>query len=182
MHMHNHFELILNEIKQTLSHVDVAESEKFSKVLMDASSIFVAGKGRSGLVIKSFGMRLNQLGKKAYVVGETNTPSIQKNDVFVIASGSGSTAHLKLLAQTAKDNEAYVLLLSTKNESPIADIADLTIVLPAGTKYDTEGSKQPLGSLFEQSSQIYLDSVVLTIQEALNVDEETMQNNHANLE
>ncbi|PKE18477.1 6-phospho-3-hexuloisomerase [Macrococcoides caseolyticum] len=182
MHMHNRFELILNEIKQTLSHVDVAESEKFSKDLMDASSIFVAGKGRSGLVIKSFAMRLNQLGKKAYVVGETTTPSIQKNDVFVIASGSGSTAHLKLLAQTAKDNEAYVLLLSTKDESPIADIADLTIVLPAGTKYDAEGSKQPLGSLFEQSSQIYLDSIVLTIQEALNVDEETMQNNHANLE
>lgn len=77
-------------------------------------------------------------------MGETTTPSIQKNDVFVIASGSGSTAHLKLLAQTAKDNEAYVLLLSTKDESPIADIADLTIVLPAGTKYDAEGSKQPL--------------------------------------
>ncbi|OEL01041.1 6-phospho-3-hexuloisomerase [Staphylococcus casei] len=182
MQMHNHFHLILDEIKQTLANISESETEKFLKLMMDASTIFVAGKGRSGLVMNSFAMRLNQLGKPAYVVGETTTPSIQANDVFLIASGSGSTAHLKLLAQTAKDNQAYVLLLSTTPKSPIGTIADLTIVLPAGTKYDVKGSQQPLGSLFEQSSQIYLDSMVLTMQDILKVNETTMQDNHANLE
>lgn len=56
------------------------------------------------------------------------------------------------------------------------------IELPAGTKHDAEGSAQPLGSLFEQASQILLDSLVLDLMKELDVSEETMQQNHANLE
>ena len=100
----------------------------------------------------------------------------------MIVSGSGSTVHLKLLAQTAKDIGAKVILISTKEQSPIAEIADDVIVLPAGTKYDEKGSEQPLGSLFEQSTQIYLDSIVMDLMEQLNVSETFMQNKHANLE
>ncbi len=43
-------------------------------------------------------------------------------------------------------------------------------------------SAQPLGSLFEQSSLLFLDSVVLGLMDTFNIDEETMQQNHANLE
>ncbi|PNZ98622.1 6-phospho-3-hexuloisomerase, partial [Staphylococcus carnosus] len=45
-----------------------------------------------------------------------------------------------------------------------------------------EGSEQPLGSLFEQSAQIFLDAVVLDLMEIFNIDETAMQQNHANLE
>ena len=41
------------------------------------------------------------------------------------------------------------------------------IALPAGTKHEAEGSEQPLGSLFEQSSLIFLDSVVIGLMDAL---------------
>ncbi|MGJ5708513.1 6-phospho-3-hexuloisomerase, partial [Staphylococcus equorum] len=41
---------------------------------------------------------------------------------------------------------------------------------------------QPLGSLFEQASQVFLDSIVLDLMTELKVDEEAMQQNHANLE
>ena len=47
----------------------------------------------------SFAMRLNQLGKEAFVVGESTTPSIKEHDLFVILSGSGSTEHLRLLVK-----------------------------------------------------------------------------------
>jgi 6-phospho-3-hexuloisomerase len=47
-------------------------------------------------------MRLNQLGKQAFVIGESTTPSIQKDDLFIVISGSGSTEHLRLLAEKAK--------------------------------------------------------------------------------
>ena len=49
-----------------------------------------------GFVSNSFAMRLNQLGKNAYVVGESTTPSIKEHDLFIIISGSGSTEHLRL--------------------------------------------------------------------------------------
>lgn len=176
------YALILKELEQTLSavHPDVAHS--FEQKVLEANAIFVSGKGRSGFIANSFAMRLNQLGQHAYVVGESTTPSIQKEDLFVIISGSGSTTHLKLLAEKAKEVGAEVLLITTKPDSPIGTMADLSIELPAGTKHDAEGSDQPLGSLFEQSALILLDSVVLNLQQQLNISEETMQQNHANLE
>ncbi|UXU54727.1 6-phospho-3-hexuloisomerase [Staphylococcus agnetis] len=176
------YQLILNEIEQTLNSVNPESAQQFEQQVIDAPTVFVSGKGRSGFVANGFAMRLNQLGKKAYVVGESTTPSIQKGDVFVIISGSGSTTHLKLLAEKAKEVEADVLLITTKPDSAIGQLANLAIELPAGTKHDAEGSDQPLGSLFEQSAQLFLDSLVLNLQTRLNISEETMQHNHANLE
>ncbi|MCD8827271.1 6-phospho-3-hexuloisomerase [Staphylococcus gallinarum] len=176
------YRLILDELDNTLSHVKDSEAETFLKQIIKAEQVFVSGKGRSGFVANSFAMRLNQLGKVAHVVGESTTPSITNKDIFVIISGSGSTEHLRLLADKAKSVGAEVVLLTTKPSSPIGDLANAIIELPAGTKYDAEGSAQPLGSLFEQAAQIFLDSIVLDLMSALKVDEETMQQNHANLE
>ena len=176
------YRLILDEIDNTLSHVKDSEAETFLKQIIKAEQVFVSGKGRSGFVANSFAMRLNQLGKGAHVVGESTTPSITEKDLFVILSGSGSTEHLRLLADKAKAVGAEVVLLSTNPTSNIGELANAVIELPAGTKYDAEGSTQPLGSLFEQASQILLDSIVLDLMSELNVDEETMQQNHANLE
>ncbi|HAB0417250.1 TPA_asm: 6-phospho-3-hexuloisomerase [Listeria monocytogenes] len=178
----NHYQLILDELKGTLSHVKDEEFDGFASEVTEASRIFVAGKGRSGFVANSFAMRLNQLGKQAFVIGESTTPSIQKDDLFIVISGSGSTEHLRLLAEKAKSVDAKVVLLTTKLDSAIGEIADTVVELPAGTKHDATGSDQPLGSLFEQSSQIFLDSVVIGLMTQLDVEETTMQNNHANLE
>ena len=83
---------------------------------------------------------------------------------------SGSTEHLRLLADKAKGEDAKVVLITTKPDSKIGEIADTVIELPAGTKYDAEGSEQPLGSLFEQSAQIFLDAVVLDLMEIFNIE------------
>ena len=56
---------------------------------------------------------------------------------------------------------ADVVLLTTKFDSAIGEIADTVVELPSGTKHDADGSDQPLGNLFEQSSQIFLDSVII---------------------
>ncbi|MCU5746629.1 6-phospho-3-hexuloisomerase [Staphylococcus sp. SQ8-PEA] len=176
------YRLILDELEGTLSHVEAKQAEAFIQQLIDAKHIFVAGKGRSGFVANSFAMRLNQLDKAAHVIGESTTPSIREKDVFIVISGSGSTEHLRLLADKASGEGAEVVLISTKPDSPIGKSASTVIELPAGTKHDTEGSRQPLGSLFEQASQIFLDSLVLDLMQKLNVSETTMQANHANLE
>lgn len=113
---------------------------------------------------------------------ESITLSITEKDMFFIISGSGSTEHLRLLADKAKAVGAEVVLLSTNATSEIGELANTVIELPAGTKYNAEGSAQPLGILFEQASQVFLDSIVLELMVELNVNEETMQQNHANLE
>src|SRR5699024_11043342 len=88
------YRLILDELDHTLSHVRDSETQAFLSVINKAHHV-VAGKGRSGFVANSFAMRLNQLGKFAYVVGESTTPSITENDLFIVISGSGSTEHLR---------------------------------------------------------------------------------------
>ncbi len=74
------YQLILDELKMTLSHVEADEFSTFASKILHAEHIFVAGKGRSGFVANSFAMRLNQLGKQAHVVGESTTPAIKSND------------------------------------------------------------------------------------------------------
>ena len=93
------YRLILDELDHTLSHVRDNEAEAFLAQVVKANQVFVAGKGRSGFVANSFAMRLNQLGKYAHVVGESTTPSITKDDLFVVISGSGSTEHLRILTE-----------------------------------------------------------------------------------
>src|SRR5699024_7788999 len=129
-----------------------------------------------------FAMRLNQLGKYAYVIGESTTPSITENDLFIVISGSGSTEHLRLLVEKAKSVDAEVVLLSTNPSSAIGALANTVIELPAGTKYDAERSLQTIGSLFKQAKKILLDSNVINLIKEHKVYEETMQRNHANLE
>lgn len=143
----NNYRLILEELDATLSQVDNTEYERFANDVIGADRIFTAGKGRSGFVSNSFAMRLNQLGKNAYVVGESTTPSIKEHDLFIIISGSGSTEHLRLLAEKAQSVGAKIVLLTTNADSPIGNLAETVVELPAGTKHDVEGSKQPLGSL-----------------------------------
>ncbi|MBF0795645.1 6-phospho-3-hexuloisomerase [Staphylococcus lentus] len=176
------YKLILSEIEHTLNKVDEQKNIKFLDEILKANAIFVAAKGRSSFVANSFAMRLNQLGKRSYVVGETTTPSIQEDDLLLIVSGSGKTAHLQLLSEIANQAKANIILISTQSESKIAELSKEVITLPAGTKYDEKGSEQPLGSLFEQSSQIFLDSIIMELMKEINVSETTMQNNHANLE
>src|SRR5699024_7396719 len=159
------YRLILDELDHTLSHVRDSETQAFLSQVTKAKHVFVAGKGRSGFVANCFAMRLNQLGKFAYVVGESTTPSITENDLFIVisGSGSGSTEHLRLLVEKAKSVDAEVVLLSTNPSSAIGALANTVIELPAGTKYDAEGSSQHLGSLFDQAAQVFLDSIVLDL-------------------
>ena len=70
---------------------------------------------------------------------------------------------------------ADVVLLTTKFDFAIGEIADTVVELPSGTKHDADGSDQPLGNLFEQSSQIFLDSVIIGLMDQLDVDKTTMQ-------
>ena len=179
MSQFTNYKLILEELDHTLSHIQDEQYDRFANDVNGAQRIFTAGKGRSGFMANSFAMRLNQLGKEAFVVGESTTPSIKEHDLFVILSGSGSTEHLRLL-EKAQSLGAKVVLLTTDPDSPIGEL-ETVIELP-GTKHNVEGSEQPLGSLFEQSSLLFLDSVVLGLMETFDISEEEMQNNHANLE
>ena len=177
---------IIRELETTLSGVADDQAQDIIRMILKARRIFVAGAGRSGLMVKAFAMRLIHLGCTAYVVGETTTPKLTPEDMLLIASGSGATASLVVMAQKATTIGAQIGLIAINRQSPIAEIADivLTISAPSPKIQKETGftSIQPMGSLFEQSLLLLLDALIFMLMERLSMTSDNMFTRHANLE
>ena len=71
--------------------------------------------------------------------------------------------------------------------SPLAELADLRVVIPAPSLKSAEEcigsiSVQPMGTLFEQSMLILCDSLILGLMQRTGVSAAQMFERHANLE
>jgi 6-phospho-3-hexuloisomerase len=180
-------EQVLTELSSCVRQVSSANLIYAGNLIEEAARIFVSGAGRSGLCMRSLGVRLMHLGKTVYVVGETTTPSITAGDLLIIGSGSGQTASVLLMAERAKHQNANILLFTTDAASPLADFADHRVIIPAPSlnmseQIDTLNSVQPMGTLFEQSLLILCDSLVLALMQRIGVSDAQMRKRHANLE
>ena len=158
--------------------------------------VYVMGAGRSGLVAKAFAMRLMHLGFLSYVVGETITPAMTKGDMLIVFSGSGKTRTVLDIAETAKQQDGRVCLITASPRSPLGDKADCIVLIPdfrkaaAGEKL-TFASRSitgddalfaPLGTLFETLSWVFCDAIVSVLIDLLQTSAAEMQESHANIE
>lgn len=176
---------IMQELERTLQAVRSDEIAMLARQVTNARRIFVAGAGRSGLMMRAFAMRLMHMGFSAYVVGETVTPGIAEGDLLVIGSGSGETKTLAAMAAKAKSIGAAVAAVTIVPESTIGKLAAVSVIIPAATKDSATGaasSVQPMGSLFEQALLLLLDALVLQLMESEALQGAAMFTNHANLE
>jgi len=160
----------------------------------EGRKIFVIGAGRSGLVAKAFAMRLMHMDFDVYVVGETIMPPMKKGDVLIAISGSGRTRTVVSVAEAAKSICAKVIALTTYPDSPLAKLADIVVRIPGRTKLAIEedyiirqvrGHHEPLaplGTLFEVTTLVFLDGVVVELMSKLGITEEDMKERHANIE
>lgn len=178
---------VCSEIMNCADHISNESIISVADSIENADSIFVAAAGRSGFAVKGFAMRLMHMGYNVYVVGEVTTPSMSSNDLLLIGSGSGNTASLVAMATKAKSIGAKVSLITINPESSIGKIADYVIKIPAPSpKADVESglinTVQPMGSLFEQSMYIMLDSLVVYMMHKHGLNSDEMFKRHANLE
>ena len=139
--------------------------------------LFVYGAGRSGLMLKALAMRLAQAGRTVYAVGEVVTPAIEKGDLLILASASGTTPSVCRCAETARAVGATVLTVSATEDTPLARLSDRLLLLPAPTK-DQAQNGTIMGTLFEQALLLLGDLLV----SMMNVDPAQMRARHANLE
>ncbi len=183
---------------------DVSEREEgqFMQALITSPRIYVAGAGRSGLIGKAFAMRLMHLGMESYVVGETITPAMQKGDLLVAFSGSGETHSITEICKTAKAVGGRFALLTSRNESTMAKIADMMVILNS-RPYDDEGlpsdfairqitgehrsgaaynPKAPTGSLFETAAMIFSDAVILALMDLRHTAMDEIIDNYSNIQ
>jgi 6-phospho-3-hexuloisomerase len=176
---------IVKELNRTIDLIAEEEAEKLVDRILESKKVFVAGAGRSGFMAKSFVMRLMHMGLDAYVVGETVTPSLEKDDILIIASGSGETKSLVSMAEKAKTIDASVAVVTISPESTIGKLSDVAVKIPAKPKAGADSEYktiQPMGSLFEQTLLLFFDSVILRIMNKKGLESGVMYGRHANLE
>lgn len=175
---------VVAEVDRVSAEVLAPAWVRAGALLLAAPTVFTIGTGRSGLALQMAAMRFMHLGLPTHVVGEVTAPAIGSGDVLVAASGSGSTARVVRAAQTARDQGAEVIALTTAPESALAGIATEVLVIPAADKQDFDGtaSVQYAGSLFEQSVLLTTDALFHTLWQTSGSQARELWRLHANLE
>ena len=169
---------ITDKIKQILTETEFSEVESVVTTLLDANKVFVYGVGRSGHVGKGFAMRLVQLGLAAYFIGETITPIVEHKDTVVLISNTGETMSAIQTGNIARRQGAKVIVVTSDRNSKLAKTANLVIGLPVNRNSDRT-ELAPLGTLFEDSALILLDSLVSEMMVRLGETEESMRARHS---
>jgi len=178
-------QIILDEIHSVLKKIEEKPYEDLISSILKAKNVFVTGQGRSGLVSRTFAMRLTHIGLNAYCVGDATTPNIDKGDLLIACSSSGSTHITRYVAGLARKANATVVAVTSHKNSPLAGQADIVIELPVqevSTNYKNDGSIQFRSTLFEQACLVYLDGIILSLVARLNSSENEMHRRHSNLE
>ncbi|MDQ1329560.1 MAG: 6-phospho-3-hexuloisomerase [Candidatus Poribacteria bacterium] len=168
---------ILTEISSILNQADEEKVLKLVEAILSSERIFLTGLGRSGLVARSFAIRLMHLGFKVLIVGEVTTPAIKKGDLLVAISGSGETAIVKHIVSKAKELGAVIFLITSKTNTSIGEISDQVLILP-----EIEKPVLPLKSAFEAVTYILLDATIVMIMQKTGVTSQEMMERHSNLE
>ena len=168
---------ILAEIGSILDQVSDEEVENVVDLLLKAQRIFVSGVGRSGLVARSFAMRLMHLGLKTLVVGDITTPAIGMGDLLIAISGSGETCITQHIVQRSKELNATILLITSKEDASMVDMSDYVLVLPV-----IKEPVLPLKSAFEAATYILLDTAIIMIMDRTGITSGEMMKRHSNLE
>ncbi len=166
-----------HEIAETLARVDACAFQRFVDVFRDESRRwFFSGQGRSGLVAEMAAMRFMHIDRPAHFVGEATAPSIRAGDGLLIVSGSGNTPVSVHFARIAKEEGAQIALITREPGSALAQLANCVLHAPVDT------TEQFGGSLFEQTSLILLDAIVLELMQAVPDAHRMMLGRHTNLQ
>ncbi|CAL1240603.1 6-phospho-3-hexuloisomerase [Candidatus Methylocalor cossyra] len=176
-----HQQRIIDTITRLLAATDPGYDAQLTRLLDQAGRIFVAGAGRSGLIARFFAMRLMHGGYTVFVVGEIVTPSLRPGDLLLVISGSGETETMVAFARRAKELRAQVALLTARDRSTLAELADQVFRIGTPELYGKVVGL-PLGTTFELAALFFLEATIAHIIHEKGIPEEAMRTRHANLE
>jgi len=175
----DYIQLKIADILQEISQETIDDIVTF---FFQANRIFVYGAGRSGLVARAFAIRLVHLGFQTFVIGETIGAPVKKGDLVFIVSGSGETIPSVMTADIAKNIGATLIVVTERKNSRITSFANIDIILAAECTDKERKQLAPLGTLFEASTWILLDSIIAQLMERKGETEASMRSRHATLE
>lgn len=168
---------LLDRVSAVMGKADWEGMVELARKLTRIRRTFIGGAGRSGLIARSFAMRLMQTGLEVYVPGETTTPGAGKGDMLVAISCTGQTGTTYYLAQRARELGTEVVVLTAEADSPLARSADQVILIPAAAENIVLRA-----AVFEHATSLCLDAVFNVLSKQLKLDVDDFRRRHANLE
>ena len=168
---------LLDSIRDAVCSIDESVQNELIDSILSAKTVFIYGSGRSGLVGQLFAVRLVQIGLDVHFVGDMTTPIISKGDTVILISNTGETMSAVQTANIARRLGADVICITSSRMSKLAHASNTVIELKNNA--DCNRKVMPLGTLFEDSVVIMLDSVIPILMERLGCSEEEMRKRHA---
>ena len=187
MHYTELYEGILQELRRVFEELKEASLTAFVETIKSHNRIFFIGVGREGMVTRAFAMRLMHMGKSIFWVWDDTTPAMEKGDLLVATSGSGEIGHIDYVCRKAKEHGAFVCLITGSPSGDTAKhTADQILFIPAAVylgKDEVVPSCQPMGNLFEQTTLLILDMVIMLIENSEpDISFASMARRHRNVE
>jgi 6-phospho-3-hexuloisomerase len=182
---------LLSGIGGIVQGIEDDEINRMVEAVLNAmdNKILLLGTGRSGFVGRAFALRLMHLGFSVYVSGETITPALTPDDLVLAISGSGTTTTVVAQAEVAKSVGSKIIAVTSHPDSPLAELSDDIVVVKGRTKIDQEFDydgrqiageydNAPLGTMFELSVMVFLDSVIAELMQKLGIHEIDLRRRH----
>jgi 6-phospho-3-hexuloisomerase len=189
-------ELIMNNLKDNIDHLGKPKyfphTRRFIELLYDGlmnkRKIFLLASGRSAFILQCFATRLVHFGAEVYMVTNlASIPSLSKEDILIVLSGSGTTAIVvSLLKNYVNTVKPYgIITITSHPETIIGRIGDVTIKLKGRTKrdkvdlHDDTALLTPEGTAFEQVAFTYLDAIIAELAIKMGKTNDDLLNKHS---
>ena len=124
----------LNESARTmLGTLSEEELGHAAGIIRGAGKVYVSGAGHTGLISRTFTMKLKHVGVDAYTAFDEINPPFADADLLVAVSQSGETKTVVTLSEKARLLGGRVLAITSMSESTLGRSADCVLELPVAS-------------------------------------------------
>lgn len=129
---HQVYDFYNRVLSETQNKLDIKQLKKIIQLIKSAKRVYFYGIGSSGYTSLEATQRLLRMGISAFAETESNnmfmtSSIISKDDLIIAISSTGSTDSLVRAIELAKKNKATVVALTSYDNSPLAQLADIVV-------------------------------------------------------
>lgn len=159
--------------------------------LKQARKVFVVGVGHSGLIARTFSMKLNHVGLESYTLYDEINPPFKPGDCLAAVSQSGSTATVLEMARKATKIGGRVLGFVGSADGPLSKLADRVVVVPPIAEgsvvrelaaFGDAGARNVRGAVFGLAMYVLFYAVTVELASERGESPDSIDARHANLE
>ena len=135
----NVIDLEIKALKELKNSVNNSFNDAVNAIVKCQSKIILCGVGKSGLIAAKIAATLSSVGTPSFSLSANDAShgdlgSIQKKDILILISYSGSTEELKNIIKYANRNKITLIGIMSKKNSILYKASDIKLLIPEVTE------------------------------------------------